>query len=311
MEKRLFQIMPLFRDKIWGGTRLAETFGYQTPSDHTGEAWVVSSLAGNMDDEVAQTGMTLSQFYAQNRDLFGLDNEILPVKNTIIDAADDLSIQVHPNDEYARINDHSLGKPEAWFMLDVAPGAKLEFGHQAKDRKTLEQWVAKGSWDKLLRYEHPQVGDFLFVPDGTMHAIGKGLLVFEVSRNADLTYRLYDYDRQDAQGHKRPLDVKKSLDVLRVPFNVAGLTHPQPEKVGDLLITTYYDQPGQFTFKQLQCIDKAVYEQPEFAFLFVNSGSGAINDQPVKKGQMWLVPAQYGPLTISGQIQLLLTTYRK
>ena len=310
MNQKMYQLLPLFREKIWGGTKLKEEFGYAIPSDKTGEAWVVTSLAGNEDNQLAGCDMTLSQLYSEHRELFGTANDICPIKTTIIDANDDLSVQCHPNDDYARRHDHSLGKPEAWYILAAEPQARIEFGHKAKDKKELAEMIAAGQWDRLLNYVKPQVGDFLFVPDGTMHAIGRGTLVFEVSRNADLTYRVYDYDRVGADGQKRELHIAKSLDVLKAPFNEKGLIHPQSQTSDGLQVTTYYDVAGQFTFRKLQAETKGCWYQDEFMFVFVAGGQGRINGQPVSKGQSWFVPCHTGQLVIEGPLTLLVSSYR-
>jgi len=308
--KKLYRLTPLFREKIWGGHRLHDVYGYDTGCDKAGEAWVVTSLAGNEDSPVVGTGLTLSQLYQSHRELFGIDAPICPIRATVIDAGDDLSVQCHPSDAYAMAHEHSLGKPEAWYVLAVDPGARIEFGHKAKDKDELRTMIMAGQWDRLLNYVQPAPGDFLFVPDSTMHAIGKGTMVFEVSRNADLTYRVYDYDRRDAQGRKRQLHVQQSLAVLKAPSTGQGLIHPDAVAAGGLAVTTYHDVAGEFTLRRLQCRETGSWQPAGFAFMFISEGKGTLDGQPVSKGQTWLVPCGHGPLAITGPLDILEASYR-
>lgn len=312
MNKKMYLLKPEYKERIWGGTRLQETFGFDTDINPLGEAWVVTSLVGNADNEIEELGTTLDTLYQQHRELFGTKDDLLPVKVMIIASEDNLSVQVHPNHEYALKHDNSLGKPEAWYIIDAKEGAKIEFGHTAKDKEELKAMIEAGKWSDLLTYVYPKKGDFLMVPDGVMHALGKDLVVCEISKNADLTYRVYDYDRVDKKtGKTRELHLQKSLDVLHAPHNEEGLIHPEAVEVNGCMVTNYYDVPGQFTFKRIEVSDKGVFEQEEFGFYFICSGEGTINGRTCKTGETYLVPKGHGSLEICGKFDILLNTYRE
>ena len=311
MNNQMFELVPKFREKIWGGKKLHEIYGFNTGFEQTGEAWIVTSLAGNEDNSIVGSNLTLSQLYKEHRELFGnITNEICPIKDMIVDTKQQVSIQCHPNDEYGMKHDNSLGKPEGLLIISVEPGSKMEFGHNAKNKEELRKMVYAGEWDKLLRYEYPKEGDFIYVPSGIMHAVGKGIVLFEVSRNADLTYRLYDYDRVDKNGNKRQLNIEKSLDILEAPSTKSGVVKPEVKDAGGLHVTTYFDKPGEFTFRKINCESQGVWEQPEFGFYFINSGEGTINNQEVSKGQTWLIPSDYGKQAIKGKMEVLISSYR-
>jgi len=311
MNHKIYRLVSEYKERIWGGTRLQETFGFKTDINPLGEAWIVTSLAGNADNYVEGLDMSLNTLYQTHRELFGTTDDLLPVKAMVIASEQDLSVQVHPNDEYALEHDNSLGKPEAWYIIDAKEGAKIEYGHTAKTKTELKDMINNDKWEELLKYVYPQKGDFLFVKDGMMHALGKDLLVYEISKNADLTYRVYDYDRIDKKtGQKRELHLAKCLDVLRVDEKGDGLIHPEGVIENGCEITTYFDEVGQFTFKKIVVKDSGNYFQNEFGFYFVNEGSGKIGEVNVTKGETYFVPKDHGELVLEGNIELLLSTYR-
>ena len=144
--------------------------------------------------------MSLGQLWNNHRELFGDIEGLFPSSTKILDANRDLSVQVHPNDEYARINENGeLGKTECWYVIDCKEGAEIIYGHHAKTKDELVEMVEQEEWDKLLQRVKVKPGDFFFVPSGTVHAIGEGILILETQQNSDTTYRLYDYNRRDSE----------------------------------------------------------------------------------------------------------------
>lgn len=312
LKQEIYRLVPEFKERLWGGHRLQEIYGFDTDIDRLGEAWVVTSLPGNADNAVEGLQMSLNELYQTHRELFGTKDTMVPVKGMVIAAEQDLSVQVHPNDAYALEHDNSRGKPEAWYIIDVKEGAHIEFGHTAKTKEELKEKITQGKWDELLRYVYPKKGDFLFVPDGVMHALGKDMVVYEISKNADLTYRVYDYDRVDVKtGKKRELHIEKSLDVLHAPVQAQGLIHPEAYQKNGCMITDYFDVPMQFTFKRITVEEAGTYEQEAFSFIFINEGNGTIDGRTVHKGETYFVPKGHGPLTFAGKFDILLSTYRE
>ncbi|UZX32341.1 mannose-6-phosphate isomerase, class I [Lactobacillus helsingborgensis] len=214
-------LTPYFRPKIWGGRKLKTIFNYDIPDGQVGEAWVIS---GYKDDASTVTsgqfkGQSLRQVYQENPELFGNPkSKEFPLLVKFLDANDDLSVQVHPDDDYARRVENDSGKTESWYVLQADPGSYLIYGHTAKTRAELAEMIKKGEWDKLLRKVPVKAGDFFYVPSGTIHALTKGILVIETQQSSDVTYRLYDYDRVDQKtDQKRELHTQKSIDVTQVP----------------------------------------------------------------------------------------------
>ncbi|MBM9832937.1 class I mannose-6-phosphate isomerase, partial [Enterococcus faecalis] len=141
---------------------------------------------------------------------------VFPLLTKILDANDWLSVQVHPDDAYGLEHEGELGKTECWYILHADPGAEIIYGHEAKSREELEDWIKEGCWDKLLTRVPVCTGDFFYVPSGTLHAIGPGIVILETQQSSDTTYRVYDFDRPDDSGQLRPLHIQQSLDVLTI-----------------------------------------------------------------------------------------------
>ena len=203
-----FFMEPYFNEKDWGGTRLARAFGKEIPSAHTGESWEVS--AHPMGQSACQ-GSTLGQLVEQYGSALcgtGVAAGAFPLLIKLIDAREWLSVQVHPDDAYARRGEGDpYGKTEAWVVLDCDPGAQLIFGIDC-DVDTLRAEMEQGRLEQHLRKVTVEPGDVLYIPAGTVHAIGANMLIYEVQQSSDRTYRLYAWGR-GAQLHK-----EKSLDVI-------------------------------------------------------------------------------------------------
>ena len=213
---------PVFQERIWGGKKIKDEFHYDIPNDKTGEAWVISAHPHGpsviRNGELA--GKTLADAWENHGDLFNKDekdNEY-PLLVKILDANDDLSVQVHPSDDYARnIEKVPYGKTECWYVLSAEEDAELVLGHHAKTKEEFDKMVDNGEWDQLLRKVKVQVGDFFYVPSGTIHAIGKGIVILEIQQSSDITYRVYDYDRVGDDGQPRELHLDKAKEVTVIP----------------------------------------------------------------------------------------------
>nr|MCR4902258.1 family 1 glycosylhydrolase [Butyrivibrio sp.] len=212
-------LQPHFTHNVWGGTKLREVFGYDIEGDDIGECWGIAAHPNGKSvvKNGIYRGMELDVLYEKHKELFGTNHEKFPLLTKIIDARSDLSIQVHPDDDYALKNENgSLGKTECWYVLDCEKDAKLIVGHNAKTRQELCSMMDEGRWNDLIREINISKGDFIQVDPGTVHAIKGGVTVLETQQNSDITYRLYDYDRL-WNGSKRELHVEKCKDVITVP----------------------------------------------------------------------------------------------
>lgn len=218
----LLLLEPVFKQMIWGGSRLKDDFGYDIPGDNTGECWAISAHPHG-DCTLKNTeykGKTLSWLWENHRELFGnVQGDRFPLLIKIIDAKADLSIQVHPDDAYAAEHENgSLGKMECWYILDAKEGGTIVIGHNAKNHEEVEEMIRGKRWKEFIREIPVKKGDFFQINPGCVHAIKGGTLIIETQQNSDITYRVYDYDRlQD--GKPRALHVQQSIDVIKAPLS--------------------------------------------------------------------------------------------
>lgn len=305
--KKILHLEPVLHEKIWGGTELRDQFGYAIPSDHTGECWAISGHP-NGDCRVTNPefgGQTLGQLFRTRRELFGnIPGDVFPLLVKIIDARQDLSIQVHPDDAYAKVHENgSLGKTECWYVLDSKPGTTVIIGHNAGTREEMRQMVAEGKWNQLLRQVPLRKGDFFQINPGCLHALKGGSLILETQQSSDVTYRFYDYDRLE-NGKKRELHIEKSLDVTTVPF-VPDRTVPETETVGDAEITHLVTCPFYSVYRAVLHGAAGLTFRAPFVNVSIIGGEGTLDGEPVKKGDHMVLTANYGPCRLDGNMELV------
>ncbi len=312
-QRSILFLDPVFKEMIWGGSQLASEFGYKIPGDKTGECWAISAHPNGdcVVKEGVYQGKTLSQLWMQEPELFGnLDLDRFPLLIKIIDAKDDLSIQVHPDDTYAGKNENgSLGKTECWYVLDCPADAALVVGHNAQNKDELAQMVEQGKWGGLIREIPVKKGDFIQIDPGTVHAIKGGLMILETQQNSDITYRVYDYDRL-TDGKPRELHVKQSIDVITVPAasveNSIKSVAVLPENVMNELISCDY-----YTVWKLDVTKPVSVEQNHpFMNMSVIAGEGLVNGQMIKKGDHFILPSGIGTVDLRGNMQIIASSVK-
>src|SRR5699024_5029964 len=178
-------------------------------------------------------GKTMLDAWQEHPELFGKQQakEAFPLLVKILDANDNLSVQVHPDDTYAQeVEDEPYGKTECWYVLHAEPDAEIIFGHHAQTKEEFLNLVERGRWDDLLRRVKVKKGDFVYVPSGTIHAIGAGIVILETQQSSDITYRVYDYDRTDDEGNPRELHLDSSIEVTTVPHQVADFEQTETKQ---------------------------------------------------------------------------------
>lgn len=306
--KPILFLEPVFKEMIWGGNRLGTDFGYPIPGDDTGECWGISAHPNGDAKIVSEpfAGKTLSELWKENRELFGdLEEDRFPLLIKIIDAKADLSIQVHPDDAYAGVNENgSLGKMECWYIIDCPEDAKLVLGHNAKNKEELADMIHQAKWQEFLRYVPIKKGDFIQIDPGTVHAITSGCLLLETQQNSDITYRVYDYDRL-SNGKPRELHVEKSIDVISAPEKSpeSMVAHVQdlPENQWNELISCKYYR----VFKAKVNGSLTVEQNHPFLNISVIEGTGSINGTEIKKGDHLILPAGFGTAELSGDMEII------
>ena len=305
MSEPLF-LQSVMQEKIWGGTKLRDEFGYEIPSDKVGEYWAISAHPHGVSTikNGRFAGMGLDQLYAEHRELFGNSSEpVFPLLTKILDANDWLSVQVHPDDHYAMEHEGELGKTECWYVIAADEGAEIIYGHNAKSREELRQQIEKKEWDKLLTKVPVKAGDFFYVPSGTMHAIGSGILILETQQSSDTTYRVYDFDRKDAKGNLRELHLEKSIDVLNIgaPANSRPVTLKADDLTSTLLVASDF-----FAVYKWEVSGKVDIEKTA-AYLLVSvlAGRGVLTvdgeTYPIAKGDHFILPSDVEAWTFEGQ----------
>ena len=308
----IYRLKPAFREKIWGGHKFRDIYHMHVGDGLIGEGWIASSIPGKEDNFVEGMGATLSELYAKKRELFGTwSTEIIPIKVMLADCNQNTSVQLHPADRYALEHDHSLGKPECAFFLEADEGAIGIYGHNAKNMDELKKMVAANQWDELLRKYNIHKNDFAYVPAGRVHATCKGTVILEISRNADLTYRVYDFDRVGADGKPRKLDLKKTFDVIRCPDSDHPIIKPEIKKIDGGILYTYVDVPGEFSVYRIEIDKHGEFGLKEFGFWFIQEGEGMIADTRVKKGEIYFVPCKQGELKIDGRLSIIIASYKE
>lgn len=304
---------PVFKEMIWGGNQLAEKFGYEIPSDRTGECWAVSAHP-NGDCTVREgeyAGRKLSELFKEEPELFGnLPLDRFPLLIKIIDAKADLSIQVHPDDAYAKVHENgSLGKTECWYILDCPEDATLVVGHNAGSREELKEMIDQKRWSELIREVPVKKGDFIQINPGTVHAIKGGLMILETQQNSDITYRVYDYDRL-SNGKPRELHVQQSIDVITVPAPSAedSVSHAAdlPANTMNELIACDYYKVYKLT------VTKPVSFEQEHPFLIMSviEGEGLVNGQMIRKGDHFILPSGFGKVELQGDMTLIASSVK-
>lgn len=314
----IFKLDPKGKDYLWGGNRLKEEYDKHINLTPLAESWECSVHPDGpstiLNDEYK--GKTLKEVLDIHPEYIGSKNKEtgFPILVKYIDAKKDLSVQVHPDDEYARKNENDNGKTEMWYVLDAKEGSNLIYGFSHKVNKDiLKESVEKGTLDKHLQKVKVHKGDVFYVPAGTVHGIGEGVLIAEIQESSNVTYRVYDYDRKDKNGKKRELHFDKATEVLNMDIS--------PEVRQDIRIINH--RPGCFIETLCRCkyfeverigISKSyVFDVNESSFqvLMCIDGYGQIekddDNSPIRfhKGETLFISAGTGKCLITGDVTLL------
>ena len=312
----ILKLKPSCKDYIWGGHRLAEEYGIQSDKDVLAEAWVLSCHPDGPCVIVngPNAGKTLAQYIQENgSQALGTHCRRFrdfPILVKFIDAAQNLSVQVHPGNRYALAEEHQYGKTEMWYVMDAAPNSFLYYGF--KREVSQEEFARRIQEDTLLEVLNAvpvQKGDVLFIESGTIHAIGAGILIAEIQQNSNVTYRVYDYGRVGKDGKKRDLHIEKALAVTnRVPILRSGRSYPHVADC-DYFTVDRLNLDGSVMRK----VEGAVNED-SFVSILIMNGKGSIScggeQVPYQKGDSVFLPAGSGAYTMEGSCDALITTIR-
>lgn len=295
---------------IWGGRRLIDAWGKKCEFSKLAETYELTlrddgkiSRIENGED----AGLSLKEYIEKRGNIVVSDNfngNRFPLLIKFIDAADRLSVQVHPDDIYADSVENDSGKTEIWYIVDAEPGAKIVYGlKNGVTREDFSDAVADLDIDRVLNYVEVKPGESYFVPSGMVHAIGKGILIAEIQQNSDLTYRVYDYGRIGADGKPRQLHVGKALDVVR-PFaanEIDAIRYSKKNGANDskILADSEYFKVLHITKSETLCADNKSFH----SILVLADGSELVCGEEhykLSRGDSWFLPAGIGEYKIQG-----------
>ncbi len=313
----IMKLNPVFKDYIWGGKRLKNDFGLDSPYEKTAEAWELSCHKDGLNTVAngEYAGKTLEEVIEEigKEKIVGKranDFSYFPVLIKLIDAYDNLSIQVHPDNDYAKRVENEFGKTEIWYVLDATDDATLVYGFKKEiSSEEFKNAIENNTLLDVLNTVKVKKGDLFFIEAGTVHAIGKGTLVAEIQQNSNSTYRVYDYGRVGVDGKPRELHVKKAVDVsVTKPPKYDIKPQGKPEKF-DGYTKTLLTDCDLFTVNHFDVDGKLTLETSETSFnhILVTDGSGKINDMEFKKGDSFFVPANFGKFDIFGTAEIIVT----
>lgn len=315
-------LRPTGKDYLWGGSRINDEFGKGIALEPLAETWECSThpdgpsyaLGGEFD------GQSLAEILKTHPDYLGTHperGEGLPILIKFIDAKRDLSVQVHPTDDFAAAHENGQrGKTEMWYVLDAAKDAKLVYGlRHDTDAEALRESIENGTVEKHLQTVPIAKNDVFFIEAGTIHAIGAGALIAEIQQSSNLTYRLYDYDRVDKNGHKRPLHVQKALAAANLRSSTAPrqpmrVLHYRPGCASELLCRCRYFEVYRMLVNT-ERRQKVAYRADAMSFrvLLCVDGCGTVSfcnsASNIYKGDCLFLPADSVELSLHGQLQLL------
>lgn len=310
-------LRPAEKDYLWGGTRLKEEYGKQTELVPLAETWECSTHPDgpSVVASGAFAGWTLSEVLRVHPEFLGAKLRTkgeLPILVKLIDAAQELSIQVHPDDTYAMAHEGQNGKTEFWYVLDAQPGASLVCGFaHAVTREQLRQAVRTGQLDKHLQRVPVHRGDVFYIPAGTIHALGAGIIVAEIQESSNVTYRVYDYDRVDRHGRRRELHFDKAVDVLDMRPGADVRQRPRVVRYFPGCSRETLCRCGYFEAERIQVSMRCTLPQMDASFrvLLCVEGCGSVETRtgavPFEKGTCVFLPAPLGEAQIKGTMTVL------
>lgn len=311
----ILKLNPVFKDYLWGGTKLRDEYGFESDLDKLAEGWMLSCHKDgeNTVKNGEFAGKTLTEVVKSNPDYLGENGkkfEYFPILIKIIDAKNDLSVQVHPDNDYAMRVENEYGKTECWYILDCDEDAELIYGfNRTITSEEFKEKIADNTFLETVNKVKVKKGDLFFIEAGTLHAIGKGILLAEIQQNSNTTYRVYDYGRLGADGKPRALHVDKAVDVTNCTPPTRS-TNPE----GKLIIGNGYSRQlltkcNLFNVEKVSVNDKFTdtADDTSFVSILVTDGIGSVDKMKINKGDSLFIPAGYGEFTVKGNTEIIIT----
>jgi len=310
------KLTPAVKEILWGGHKLKESYHKSAPFEKLAETWELTVRAQEMNviENGPAAGQTLEDYIRVNG--FGVvspgyDGTRFPLLIKFIDACDRLSIQVHPDDAYGLANEGELGKTEMWYIVEAEPGASLVYGlKEGLSAEDFAEAVHAGRIGETLRSVEVHADETYFIPSGQIHAIGAGILIAEIQQNSNVTYRVYDYDRRQADGSLRQLHTEKALDVvkIRTDAEIDAIRYSNSDSGTTELAACPYFRVRRLSTEDLPA---SVTPLDSFIHLLCVDGEGEIRTDgvvyPVIKGDSYFLPRGCDASILSGSMTVLLS----
>ena len=309
------KLKPEFKEIIWGGNRLKNEYNKVSSLNNIAESWelTVRSDGMNVIEGGEFDGFTMEEYINKNGFSVVTDKDMdrFPLLIKFIDAEDNLSIQVHPDDEYGMKTANSLGKTEMWYIIDAKPGAKLVYG--LKEGCTIEMLknaIDNNTVEDMLNYVPVKKGDVFFIPSGLVHAIGAGILLAEIQQNSNITYRVYDYNRVGKDGKPRELHVSDALNVI---------VNRNEEEINKIRFSTNVKNDTTLASCEYFTVDKYTLDgevslntdEKSFNSVLCLDGNGILEYRGerflIAKGDSYFVPANLGDYAIKGNLEIVVS----
>lgn len=308
------KLKPAFKSYLWGGHRLKEEFSKNFTDDKVAETWELSmhedgpSVVISGDD----AGLTLKEYVdKKGKDILGKNGntfDFFPILVKFIDAAQDLSIQVHPDDDYALEHEGEYGKNEMWYILDAKEDAFIYYGTNKEiSQEAFKSAIENNEVLETLNQVPVKAGDVIYVEAGTIHAIGEGILLCEVQQNSNTTYRVYDFNRKDKDGNLRDLHIEQAIEVSKLSpldsdFSPRGEVVEENGLESQLLLKTPYFETSSLTITQDSFIE---VDDTSFVGLICLEGNVSVDDLTLDKGETAFVEANSNKVSLSGNGRVL------
>ncbi|WP_311376441.1 class I mannose-6-phosphate isomerase [Anaerococcus lactolyticus] len=306
----VYKILPIYKSFVWGGEKLKKFFNLNTDQKMIGTIYHVISVPGELDNIVEETKQPLSIFYKKNRELFGIKHENFPVRMTTTVNEGIQSYQVHPDDKYALEHEGQFGKVSGIVSVEESDEVKeILFGNKAKTKAELRELIKNKDWDNLFKKIEVKEGDFLHTPSGVIHGgYGDGKIKCSFGSNGDVTYRFYDFERNDPE---RPLKIDEVIDCVIVPDDEYKPIRVRPIHESGLEIYNYYSRKGEYIAKRLKCKTEGSFNFDKFMFLTSISGDGFINGCKVSLGETIFIPCNMNSIKIKGNLDLIMISFEE
>lgn len=308
---QFFGVIP--RAAVWGGTRCREFFGYDVP-DTTGQVWAFAAQPGGDTACIKgeMKGFTLGELWVRYPELFRSSYEQFPLIISLVAPVQDLSVQVHPTAQVARTMGYPRGKNEAWLMLESDPQARLTYGLTLPVKEAIDK-IRVGEFEGLFGELPTHTGEFFYIPAGTVHALGRGNVTYEVQQATDLTFRMYDYGRVDAEGKPRQLNLDlaiASIEAAEESLNTSlDYVHPAPSICAreDATVTQHIANDS-FAIASIEVDGSASFALDGYWLCTVTRGSGSLNGVSIGFGDNILLPACMEEVSMEGAFSLAVTS---